>query len=58
MSDSGEPDAVDMKHERNREQRVQALKRWVESNREHLTKVWVKQQNRLVNSQKRNRDGP
>lgn len=51
MSDSSEPDALAAKHERNREQRVEAVKRWVEYIREHPAEDWGGQQNRLVNSQ-------
>jgi len=51
MSDSSEPDALAAKHERNREQRVEAVKRWVEYIRDHPAEVWGAQQNRLVNSQ-------
>ena len=51
MNDSNERDALAAKHERNREQRVQAVKRWVEYIREHPAEEWGEQQNRLVNSQ-------
>lgn len=51
MSDSNEPDALAVKHEQNREQRVEAVKRWVEYIREHPAEEWGEQQNRLVNSQ-------
>lgn len=51
MSDSNEPDALEEKLERNREQRIQAVKRWVRYLKEHPPEVWGEQQNRLVNSQ-------
>lgn len=51
MTDSNTHDALDRKHERNREQRVRAIKRWVEYIREHEPEEWGEQQNRLVNSQ-------
>lgn len=51
MTDSNERDALAAKHERNRERRLEAVKRWVEFIREHPADVWGPQQNRLVNSQ-------
>lgn len=51
MTDSSRRDALDRKHEHNREQRIQAVKRWVEYIRTHDPDDWGAQQNRLVNSQ-------
>lgn len=51
MSDSNGSDPLAEKHERNREQRVEAVKRWVEYIREHPAETWGRQQNRLVDSQ-------
>lgn len=51
MSDSNELDALAEKHERIREQRIEAVKRWVEYIKEHPPEVWGPQQNRVVNSQ-------
>jgi hypothetical protein len=51
MSDSNERDALAAKHERNREQRIEAVKRGVEYIREHPAEEWGAQQNRLVKSQ-------
>ncbi|MFB6219864.1 MAG: hypothetical protein ABEH90_00370 [Halolamina sp.] len=51
MNDSSEPDALDEKRERNRQQRLRAIKRWVEYIETHDPEEWGAQQNRLVNSQ-------
>lgn len=51
MTDSNRRDALDRKHDRNREQRIQGIKRWVEYIREHDPDAWGAQQNRLVDSQ-------
>lgn len=51
MTDSGEDDALAAKHDQNREQRITAVKRWVEYIKTHDAEVWGEQQNRLVNSQ-------
>lgn len=51
MTDSNERDALAKKHERNRERRLEAIKRWVEYIREHPAETWGPQQNRLVNAQ-------
>lgn len=51
MSDSNEPDPLAAKHDRNREQRIEAIKQWVAYIREHPAESWGEQQNRLVNSQ-------
>ena len=51
MTDSDLRDKLDEKHERNRELRLDAIRRWVEFIEEHPPEVWGPQQNRLVNSQ-------
>lgn len=51
MSDSDELDALEEKHERNREQRIEAVKRWAEYIQENPPEVWGPQQNKVVNSQ-------
>lgn len=50
-SNSGGRDALDAKHERNRQQRLTAIKRWVAYIRAHDPEEWGDQQNRLVDSQ-------
>lgn len=51
MNDSSERDALDEKREQNRQQRLRAIKRWVEYVETHDPVEWGAQQNRLVNSQ-------
>ena len=51
MNDSNAREDLDAKHERNREQRVSGIKRWVEYIKTHSPDEWGEQQNRLVNSQ-------
>lgn len=51
MTDSNEREELDRKREQNREQRIQAVKRWVEYIQTHDPEDWGEQQNRLVNSQ-------
>lgn len=51
MSDSNELEALAAKHERNREQRLQAIKRWIRYIRENPPEEWGEQQNKLINSQ-------
>lgn len=51
MNDSNRRDALDRRRERNRAQRIQAVKRWVEYIRSNDPEDWGAQQNRLVNSQ-------
>lgn len=51
MSDSNTREDLDSKHERDRERRVAAVKRWVEYIKTHDPEEWGEQQNRLVNSQ-------
>ena len=51
MTDSNAREAPDAKRERNREQRLEAIKRWVEYIETHDPDEWGEQQNRLVDSQ-------
>lgn len=51
MNDSNEREALTGKRERNRQQRVDAVKRWVRYIRENPPEKWGEQQNRLVDSQ-------
>lgn len=51
MSDSNERDSLEGKRERNRQQRIAGIKRWVEYIRAHDSDEWGEQQNRLINSQ-------
>lgn len=51
MSDSNARDELEAKRERNRQQRVTGVKRWVEFIRTHAADEWGEQQNRLVDSQ-------
>lgn len=51
MSDSNEHEDLVDKHEQIREDRIVAVKRWVQYIKEHPPEVWGTQQNKLVNSQ-------
>lgn len=51
MSDSELLDALDDKHERNREERIQSIKHWVQFIKDNPPEVWGPQQNKLINSQ-------
>jgi hypothetical protein len=51
MSDSNAPDHLDAKHKRNREQRIEAIKRWVEYIQSEPPEVWGPQQNAVVEDQ-------
>ncbi|MCL9813474.1 hypothetical protein [Natranaeroarchaeum aerophilus] len=51
MTDSDLRDQLDEKHERNRELRLDAIRRWVEFIEEQPPEVWGPQQNRLIESQ-------
>ena len=51
MSDSNVREALDEKHERNREQRIAAIKRWVEYIEAEPPEVWGPQQNAVVDDQ-------
>ncbi|RQG90987.1 hypothetical protein [Natrarchaeobius chitinivorans] len=51
---ANEPSArkhLDTKHERNREQRIEAIKRWVEYIESESPETWGPQQNAIVNDQ-------
>lgn len=51
MTDSRTSEELAAKRERNREQRVEAVKRWVAYIQDQPPETWGDQQNRLVNSQ-------
>lgn len=51
MTDSNEPEHLREKHERNREQRIAAIKRWVEYITSEPAEKWGPQQNAVVNGQ-------
>jgi hypothetical protein len=51
MNDSNARDALEAKHDRNRQQRLDGIKRWVEYIKAHDADEWGAQQNRLVDSQ-------
>ena len=40
MSDSNAPEHLDAKHERNREQRIEGIKRWVEYIKSEPPETW------------------
>ncbi|AGB30166.1 hypothetical protein C488_05632 [Natrinema pellirubrum DSM 15624] len=51
MSDSNAREHLDAKHERNREQRIEGVKRWVEYIKSESPETWGPQQNAVVNDQ-------
>jgi hypothetical protein len=51
MSDSNARERLDAKHERNREQRIKGIKRWVEYIRSEPPETWGPQQNAVVDDQ-------
>ncbi|WP_254521497.1 hypothetical protein [Natrinema caseinilyticum] len=51
MSDSNAREHLDTKHERNREQRIEGIKRWVEYIESEPPETWGPQQNAVVNDQ-------
>lgn len=51
MSDSDVHERLDAKHERNREQRIEAIKRWVEYIESEPPETWGPQQNAVVDDQ-------
>jgi hypothetical protein len=51
MSDSNGPEHLEAKHERNREQRIVAIKRWVDYIKSEPVDTWGPQQNAVVNDQ-------
>lgn len=51
MKDSEEREALEAKRERNRDERIQRVKQWVEYIKSTPVEEWGPQQNRVVNSQ-------
>jgi len=51
MSDSNAREHLDSRQERNRKQRIEAIKRWVEYIRSEPPEKWGPQQNAVVNDQ-------
>ena len=51
MIDSTAPEHLDAKQERNREQRIEGIKRWVEYIKSEPPEKWGPQQNAVVNDQ-------
>lgn len=51
MSDSPDFEALEAKHDRNREARLEAVVRWAEYVRTEPPEVWGPQQNEVVDSQ-------
>ena len=51
MSDSNAPEHLDAKHERNREHRIEGIKRWVKYIKSEPPETWGPQQNAVVNDQ-------
>ena len=51
MSDSNAREHLDAKHERNRERRIEGIKRWVEYIQSEPPETWGPQQNAVVNDQ-------
>jgi len=51
MNDTQSSDPLETKHERNRQQRLEAVVRWAEYISEQPADVWGPQQNAVVNAQ-------
>jgi hypothetical protein len=51
MTDSDTRERLDAKHERNRKQRIEGIKRWVEYIQSEPPETWGPQQNALINAQ-------
>lgn len=51
MRDSNVRDDLEAKRERNRQQRLKGIRRWVDYVKANPPEKWGEQQNRLVNSQ-------
>lgn len=51
MTDSDTRDRLDAKHERNRQRRLDAVRRWAEYIESEPPEVWGPQQNAIVNGQ-------
>lgn len=53
MTDSNARDRLAEKHRKNRQQRIEAVKRWVRYVEENPPEKWGEQQNRVIDSQLR-----
>ncbi|WP_198661994.1 hypothetical protein [Halorussus litoreus] len=53
MTDSNARDRLAEKHQKNRQQRVEAVKRWVRYVKKNPPEKWGEQQNRVIDSQLR-----
>jgi len=51
MTDSSTPDLPDAEHERGRQRRIEAVKRWAEYIDSEPVETWGPQQNTVVNDQ-------
>ncbi|MFW6004590.1 MAG: hypothetical protein ACOCPV_03020 [Halodesulfurarchaeum sp.] len=51
MSDSNVPEHLDVKHERNRKQRIEGIKRWIEYIESEPPETWGPQLNAVVDGQ-------
>ncbi|QSG10218.1 hypothetical protein [Halapricum desulfuricans] len=51
MSDSNARERLDAKHERNRDHRIEGIRRWVEYIESEPPETWGPQQNAIVNDQ-------
>jgi hypothetical protein len=51
MTDSNVRERLDAKHDGDREQRIEAIKRWVEYIETEPPEVWGPQQNAIINAQ-------
>ncbi len=51
MSDSNVREHLEAKHERDREQRIEGIKRWIEYIESEPPETWGPQQNAVVNGQ-------
>jgi hypothetical protein len=51
MGDSNAREYLDAKHKRNRQQRIEGIKRWVEYIKSEPPETWGPQQNAVVNDQ-------
>lgn len=50
MTDSDQLEELRAEHQRNREQRLEAVKAWAQYVREQPVEVWGPQQNRIIDS--------
>lgn len=51
MTDSHRSETLSAKHEQNRQERLEGVKRWVEYIQQQPPETWGTQQNRLIDSQ-------